>query len=1010
MSAGTLTVHQIFDVLTGFDALVLQAETATSTIYVDNLVSPAVRIVFEHDPAAPGQAKSFTIEGPTGTPLFMAGDYAVSLAGFEAALALGGVAGALAVLLDGLGTLALAEGADLDLATLKDDLRIEGNDEGTEFEVLHAATTVDAGGGDDFIVLRTTSNGSAFNGGDGYDVLWLDTSLGIVDVLMVDDSIFVSGWDGRGYSSSVRGIEFFRGSIGTERFASDGEGTRFEGGAGYDQFQFWTDSSPRLVDVVAYADEGGGGAVVVNLGFDPFDTSTMSNALEGALTVVLAGDDAPVWSGYVRDTFGDLDLIPTGFIIEGSGLADFFYGSGVDDAFLGNAGADHFFGGDGSDRIEGGEGEDAVHLSGAFDAYAVSYDASSQTFTIVANDGSGTDTIKGVERFWFGDEEKTAAELMPAVSLPVAGDDTNSGDPVVEAGDGTGDAMAAGNVLTNDVDADDDPIIVVGIRTGDEGDDGDFAPVGTSTEIEGTYGTLTIAQDGAWSYALDDDRAATNALAAGASVLDIFAYEISAGGETDAATLEIAVEGRNDAPQAGNDSGLATGEDQPLVIAAATLLANDADPDNDTLTIASVSSVTGGTATLNANGTITFVPTANFNGQAQFSYRVEDAAGALSASAMASIGVTAVNDAPRFAGVGPLAAPTVLENTTYVASLSAVDVDSASLTFSLGGLDARRFAIVGNTLRFTAPSDYEAPADSDRNNAYQLTVTVSDGVLSETRSMTVIVRDAVGNAIKGTKAGDRIDSSHAIGGRLATREADTIDGRAGNDAIAGAAGNDVLLGGPGHDRLNGDTGNDILRGGAGRDRLDGGVGRDTADFSDAAKSVVLALNGTHQARARVGGATDDLVRNVENVTGGRRADQLTGDGGANVLVGNNGNDVLAGGLGADTLVGGAGRDRFVFDHKLRASNVDTILDFTHNADRIALDASVFKGIGSSLSRNEFRAGAGVVAARDRDDRIIYDTQTGELFYDRDGSKAGAAIHFATLAGAPRIDAGDFLIV
>ena len=100
----------------------------------------------------------------------------------------------------------------------------------------------------------------------------------------------------------------------------------------------------------------------------------------------------------------------------------------------------------------------------------------------------------------------------------------------------------------------------------------------------------------------------------------------------------------------------------------------------------------------------------------------------------------------------------------------------------------------------------------------------------------------------------------------------------------------------------------------------------------------------------------------------------------------------------------------MFDTKLKASNVDTILDFTHNADRIALDAGVFKAIGSSLSASEFRAGAGVVTAFDRNDRIIYDTQTGALYYDRDGSKSGVAIQFATLTGAPAIDAGDFLIV
>ena len=56
--------------------------------------------------------------------------------------------------------------------------------------------------------------------------------------------------------------------------------------------------------------------------------------------------------------------------------------------------------------------------------------------------------------------------------------------------------------------------------------------------------------------------------------------------------------------------------------------------------------------------------------------------------------------------------------------------------------------------------------------------------------------------------------------------------------------------------------------------------------------------------------------------------------------------------------------------------------------------------------------AGATAGIDRNDRIIYNTATGDLYYDRDGNKPGghAAVLFATLSGAPAIDAGDFQIV
>jgi Ca2+-binding RTX toxin-like protein len=50
------------------------------------------------------------------------------------------------------------------------------------------------------------------------------------------------------------------------------------------------------------------------------------------------------------------------------------------------------------------------------------------------------------------------------------------------------------------------------------------------------------------------------------------------------------------------------------------------------------------------------------------------------------------------------------------------------------------------------------------------------------------------------------------------------------------------------------------------------------------------------------------------------------------------------------------------------------------------------------------------APPDANDRIVYNQTTGQLFYDADGSGGGAAIHFATLLGAPALGAGDFTMI
>jgi Ca2+-binding RTX toxin-like protein len=129
-------------------------------------------------------------------------------------------------------------------------------------------------------------------------------------------------------------------------------------------------------------------------------------------------------------------------------------------------------------------------------------------------------------------------------------------------------------------------------------------------------------------------------------------------------------------------------------------------------------------------------------------------------------------------------------------------------------------------------------------------------------------------------------------------------------------------------------------------------------------------------------------------------------------VGGGGADTLIGGAGRDQLTGGAAADRFVFNTALAKPNVDTITSFTHDLDLVALDDAIFARIGPSLQKVEFFAAAGATKAHDKDDRIIYDKQSGKLFYDDDGNKAGghAAIHFATLANKPVLDHGDFTIV
>ena len=148
---------------------------------------------------------------------------------------------------------------------------------------------------------------------------------------------------------------------------------------------------------------------------------------------------------------------------------------------------------------------------------------------------------------------------------------------------------------------------------------------------------------------------------------------------------------------------------------------------------------------------------------------------------------------------------------------------------------------------------------------------------------------------------------------------------------------------------------------------------------------------------------------IENAVGGSGGDLLTGNQAGNRLEGGAGDDTLVGGGGDDRLVGGDGADSFVFDMKLGAANIDTIEDFLSGTDTIILAAQVFAKFKTDrdLSDN-FLVGNGIKAA-DKNDYLLFDTQTGLLLYDADGSGKGAGLAVCKLTGVAGLAASDLLI-
>ncbi|MEQ1955539.1 calcium-binding protein [Mesorhizobium sp. CN2-181] len=232
----------------------------------------------------------------------------------------------------------------------------------------------------------------------------------------------------------------------------------------------------------------------------------------------------------------------------------------------------------------------------------------------------------------------------------------------------------------------------------------------------------------------------------------------------------------------------------------------------------------------------------------------------------------------------------------------------------------------------------------------------------------------------------------------------TLTGAAAIDAT----GNDL------HNVLTGNSGANRLIGGGGADTLTGGLGDDVYFAADSSDTIIETKGGGFDTvivlsnYALNAGAAVELITNV--YVGNRVAIDLTGNEFGQEIQGSAGTNVLDGKGGNDVLTGGAGRDFFVFSTALGVSNVDRLADFSPSDDTIQLGRAVFTALSiGAVSVDAFKDIAD--GPKDANDRIIYNSATGILYYDADGSgSAYGNVKFAVLTGGPELTAADFVVI
>lgn len=582
--------------------------------------------------------------------------------------------------------------------------------------------------------------------------------------------------------------------------------------------------------------------------------------------------------------------------------------------------------GSGNTTLVGSYGTLTVHSDGSY-AYAAN-DAAiealtggsvADTFTVSSSDGTLSDTavltvnVTGVNdaATFAGDEDGTVTEAG-GVANGTAGTPT-----------------ATGTVTASDRD----------------GASNSFVAVPTDTASTGGFGTFTVTAGGDWSYTLDDNNAAVQALASGAHLSDSFDVTASDGTVN---SILIDIVGSNDTPTITSLSGGETGAVSVAENQTAVSTVTATDPDSSLVYSISGGADAGKFSINAASGVLTFVAAPDFEaptdagGNNVYDVVVRASDGTAFDEQSIAVTVTDVNE------VGAVVNGNNNSNTLNGTALNdTLNGNGGNDTLNgLGGDDSLvggtgNDSMVGgagnDTYVVDATGDVVVEAAAAGNDTVQSSITFSLATLANVENITLTGTaniNATGNAAN-----------------------NLLTGNTGNNSIAGAGGNDTLIGGGGNDTLDGGTGDDSLVGGAGNDVYvvdsvsdliseapDGGTDevRSSITFSIASLSFIenLVLTG-----ANIDGTGNDGNNTITGSTGNN---VLNGLGGNDSLDGGTGNDTLNGGEGNDTVQGGAGTDSMSGGNGNDTYFVDSTLDVINEAGSDGID-TVSSSVNYTLS-------------------------------------------------------------
>ena len=509
-----------------------------------------------------------------------------------------------------------------------------------------------------------------------------------------------------------------------------------------------------------------------------------------------------------------------------------------------------------------------------------------------------------------------------------------------------------------------------------------------------------------------------------------------------------ATETANRPPEAGAPPPIAVSEDGSFL--SIDVLSHASDVDGDALTVTNASA-TNGTVTVNADGTLAYVPDADFNGADTITYTIEDGAGGIATGTL-SVDVVAINDEPD-PGTVPL--QNVVEDGSVVIDVLAWASDVEGDALSVVSASALNGTVTVNpdgTLLYAPDPDFEG------TDTVTYRVRDAQGATTSPVSFEVAVSGINDAPTALTPGAASIDEDAAPGTVVAILSASDVDiGDTHTFEIVDAGGapiahpqfeivGDELRVRPGAtpDHESATTWNLLVRvtDAAGASH----TGALTVSVGDVAENLVLAdtggtftdtgvtelsvtagaggwtLNGTNEDDRLTGGLDNDALN------GGAGADTIDGADGDDTIDGGAGDDRLNGGLGDDVILGGTGADLVsgddgfdTIDYSAGTEGVDILFANADaggiggayaNASRggYAGDATgdtvvnVERFVGTGFADRVFGATTGLTAELGAGDDV-YDTNTSSLAADIVEGGAGDDL-IDTGNGNDTLDGGD----